>query len=403
MSNALIYSPSFDGHRQVYLFVLSDILSKLGFKIFIAGNNQRVLSNSFYVDKLRNNSDIKFIDTSIYADEGFDITHDEFIAIQNENEIDLTIFAEADNHISLLVSQIKDKARFRGKLTGIFLRPFYYYEKLSLVDKIRYIKRLPSRWKKDEKLFFEFLLKRYKLLDTAFFIDEKYISDHEHFQWLPDVFQQSADLIVQDEKSGQRIWIEKLEEFKNKNKGKFMFFYFGTPQPRRGYDRLLKMAEDNDGCFVHCGLLDTSARFKYDVESYRSSLKQKGRLFETNEYIEDPACIEYFFKSVSHILLPYRNFFGSSGVMLQALSYGIPILTPEKGIIGYRTKKYKLGSTYNDKHESALDIQYKNFKELDPKLFDKNIEYYMSFQTAENLNKILFNTFNNSGESYIHP
>lgn len=403
MPNVLIYSPSFDGHRQVYVFVLAHVLKELGFKIYIAGNTKQIISNSFYIDKLKKSPETKIIDTSKYAGGGFNITPAEFLGLQNECETDLTVFAEADNHISLLVSQIsKNKNRFRGKLAGIFLRPFYYYQN-GLFDKLRRLKHLLSKWRNENQLFHEFLLRRFSLLNVALSIDENFVAHHQYCHWLPDVFQQYADLIVQDEKSEQRVWIEKLNEFKEKNKGRFLFLYFGTAQFRRGYDILLKMAEENGACFIHCGLRNSNEQYVYDINELRSSLSKNGRLFETDQYIEDPLCIEYFFKSVSHLVLPYRNFFGSSGVMLQALSFGIPILAPENGIMGYRIKKYQLGITYNDKNATSLNTQFDYFKELDPKTFENNIKVYMNYQTAEQLKKVLINTFTVTGELVRQP
>ena len=404
MQNALIYCQNFEGHRQVYIFVLAHVLKGLGFKIFIAGNTKQILWNSFYIDRVKKSLETKIIDTSNYAEGGNNITPAEFLGLQNECETDLTVFAEADNHILLFVSQIsKKKNRFRGKLVGIFLRPFYYYDQIGLLDKLRNIKHLSSRWKNDDQLFHEFFLRRFSLLNVALYTDENFVAHHKYCQWLPDVFQQYADLIVQDEKSEQRAWIGKLDEFKEKNKGRFLFLYFGTAQFRRGYDILLKMAVDNGGCFIHCGLSTGTEKYVHDINELRSSLSKNGRLFETDQYIEDPFCIEYFFKSVSHLVLPYRNFFGSSGVMLQALSFGIPILAPEKGIIGYRIKKYQLGITYNDKNATSLNTQFDNFKELDPKTFENSIKIYMNYQSAEQLKKILINTFTVTGEPVIQP
>src|SRR5664279_1655939 len=179
MPNALIYSPDFDGHRQVYVFVLAHVLQEEGFKIFIAGNTQKILFNSFYIDQLKKNTETYIIDTSKYSDGGLNIDHSDFLKLQNECECDLTIFAEADNHISLLNSQISGNNRLKGKLAGIFLRPFYYYEKPGFLDKLRYLKHFPERWRNDDRLFHEILLKRYSLLDIAFYIDENYVGYHK--------------------------------------------------------------------------------------------------------------------------------------------------------------------------------------------------------------------------------
>lgn len=395
MQNALIFSPSFDGHRQVHVFVMAQILEELGFNIFIAGNTCEKVSNSFYIDKLKNKPALELLDTSGYTGGGVDITIVEFLNLQNLCKADLTIFIEADNHIPLFTSQIfKTKGRLKGRVVGIFLRPFYYYRKTPFLDKLRFLKHLSSRWNKDQKLFFKFFLKRFSLLDVSLSIDENFASHHPKFTWIPDVFQQYAEVIIKaDKKYVQDQWIEKLKIFKEKNKERFPFLYFGTAQYRRGYDILLKLAHQTGGCFIHCGLRDNDARFSHDMNKIISSLKSEDRFFETNEYIEDPLCIEYFFTSVSHLILPYRGFFGSSGVMSQALEYGIPILAPNAGIMGYLIKKYNLGITYSDSDMNSLRVQVQRFKNMDPKLFQHDIKTYMHFQSIEKLKKVLVGSF----------
>jgi glycosyltransferase involved in cell wall biosynthesis len=395
MPNALIFSPGFDGHRQVYVFVMCHILEELGLNIFIAGNTQQKISNSFYLDKLIKNPSITVIDTSNYAAGGLDITLPDFRNLQNSCEAELTIFADADNHLSLFTSQIfQTRKKLRGKVVGIFLRPFYYYRKNGLFEKLRFLKHFAARWKTDEQLFYDFFLNRFSLLDDALSLDENFATNNRNFKWLPDVFQQYAEVILKsDEKSEQRHWIEKLKAFKEKNKDRFSFFYFGTAQYRRGYDILLKLAEETGGCFIHCGLRDNDAIFSYDTNKIISSLKNEDRFFETNEYIKDPLCIEYFFRSVSHLVLPYRKFFGSSGVMLQALEYGIPILASNVGIIGYRIQKHNLGMTYSDSDIKALKTQLDQFKKMNPKLFENNIKAYMDLQSIEQLKTVLVESF----------
>jgi len=404
MPNALIFSPNFDGHRQVYVFVITHILRDLDFRVYIAGDIKRKISNSFYIDKLREISDVEVIDTSKYEQGGININPGDFRELQNEIAPDLTIFAEADHHISLFNSQFtSDKVKLKGKLIGIFLRPFYFYERTSLIEKLKYFKHLPSKWKNDDRLFHEFFLKRHSLLDIALSIDENFVAHHKYFTWLPDVFQQFADLIVQDEKSEQRIWINRLNDFRKRNEGKFFFFYFGTAQFRRGYDLLLKMAEESGGCFIHCGLRNSMEQYAYDADDLRSSLMKDGRLFETDQFIADPLCIEHFFRSVTHLVLPYRNFFGSSGVMLQALNYGIPVLAPAIGVIGYRIRKYKLGMTYYDKGKRSFINQFAKFRQINPRSFEKAIGDYMNYQTPDQLRNVLINVFSGNNNHIKQP
>lgn len=395
MKNALLFSPSFVGHRQVYIFVFVQILQKLGYTIYIAGNFKTKLNSTFYFDRFKDNENIFRIDTSTFDGDGVGIKIDEFIDLQNKYDIELTVFTEADSHIPLFVSQLKSgKKRLKGKTVGIFLRPFYFYHKLSLIDKARYVKRLHSFWDTDTRFFHEVLNPFFHLLNVSLHLDDFFVSKHRRTVCLPDVFQQFADQLVKEENSSQRLWIQKLDEFKNNNKGATMLLYFGAPQERRGYDVLLKLALDNNACFIHCGLRNDDTDYEYDVNKLREVLETQNRLFETNEYLTDPSTIEYFFKSVNHLILPYRDFLGSSGVMLQALGYNIPVLVPEVGIIGYRVKKYNLGFTFI---KGSFEKQFRSFLNTPKESFTKSIEEYMKSQSFQNLNSVLIQAL--SGES----
>lgn len=342
------------------------------------------------------------IDTSKYADNGFQITNSEFIELQKNYKIDVTIFTEADHHIHLFGSQVLNRRKkLQGRTVGFFLRPFYYYQKASFLNRLRYIKNF--NLKSDNLFFYEFLVKRFRLLNSALTIDENYVSHNTYFKWVPDMFQQYAENILKEEKTSQRAWIKKINDFKNRNKDRFCFLYFGTTQFRRGYDLLLKMAVENDACFIHCGLSTEDDKYLYNTNDLRSILQMEGRLMETNEYISDPLSIEHFFKATDHLILPYRDFFGSSGVMLQALSYGIPVLVPESGVMGYRVKKYQLGMTYNTNTDS-LNEKFNDFIKMPKSMFEDSILKYMKFQNPYLLKAALVNILGNGiGEPVKHP
>lgn len=391
MANALIYSANFDGHRQVYAFVLTDILQKSDYNVFIAGNLKSTGSDSFYIRKLSEDSSITFIDTSNYNNSGASITGIEFLELQNKCRADLTILAEADNHIALINSQLGNKSlKFRGRIMGIFLRPFFFYQKKSFLNHLKHFKNLSKTWRTDTGFFHKYILRYSKVLDAAFYIDEKFASTNSRiYRWLPDVFQQYAESILKEENADQNHWKEELNEFIGRNKGKFVFLYFGTAQARRGYDILMKMAVDHSGCFVHCGLSVATDSFGYDVQNLKDKLINSGSLFETREYITDPGCIEYFFRSASHIILPYRNFAGSSGIMIQALEYGIPVLVPDFGIIGHRVRKFGLGAVYNQNDERGLDKSFIHFSKSEPSSYRHSIQQFMQYQSADLLQSVL--------------
>lgn len=395
--NALIYSAGFDGHRQVYVYVLSHILKENGFNVFVGGNFKEKILDSSYIDKIKKDKSIELIDTSSYRGNGLEITLKEFVQLQDKHSINLTIFTFADHHIELFTSQIGNhKLKLRGRNVGIFLRPFYFYDHFTLLDKLRYIKRLKGNWRSNVRLFHEVLLNRFKLLDKSCHIDEKFVSHHKKAVWLPDVFQQYAEtLIKKDEYPDEQRWIDILDSFKLNNKDRFIFLYFGSAQPRRGYDLLLKMAVDYNGCFVHCGLNNEKENYAFKVDELKAILSKEGRILETNQYITDPNCIEHFFKSVTHLVLPYRNFMGSSGVMLQALGYHIPVLVPDKGIIGYRVKHHNLGMVFGSESDT-LYTQFDKFIQIPKESYYDTIEKYMNFQSESQLRHVLTHVCNNS-------
>ena len=201
----------------------------------------------------------------------------------------------------------------------------------------------------------------------------------------------------------QRQWIQILEEFMKINAGRFVFLYFGTAQSRRGYDIVMNMAARNNGCFIHCGLRNEKEKFPSDLDKIRMSLDKRGALLETNQFIEDPLCVETFFKAATHLILPYRDFYGSSGVMLQALSYGIPVLSPRRGIIGHRIDKYGLGLTYNDNDPADFEARFQTFRNKAPESFKESIESYMTYQTSSNLVRSLKEILSGNTESVILP
>jgi len=56
--------------------------------------------------------------------------------------------------------------------------------------------------------------------------------------------------------------------------------------------------------------------------------------------------IERFFRCSDRMVLPYDDFWGSSGVMLQALDYGLPVLVASRGLVGWQVGTASLGATY---------------------------------------------------------
>lgn len=394
MRKVLIYSPLIDGHRQMYVYVLYRLLKEDGFSVYIAFDFSSKFDNSNYIEKIKLDESVIFIDTHGYDGGGLNLTKDDFFDLGKRFKFDITIFPEADHHISFFNSLLSfNKKKHTGKIIGIFLRPFYFYEKKSFFQKIKYIKYLLKNWRTDTQFFFQVLFKFFSVIDIAYCIDENFVNYQNRIKWLPDVFQGLTEELIQENKQTNQSWLFKIEEFKKNNPNRFVFLYFGTAQYRRGYDQVLKMAKAFNGVFVHCGLRGDNGLYSQEIENIRKELYLENRILETNEYIEDPVLIESFFRMTTHIVLPYRNFYGSSGVMIQAISYGIPVLVNEVGIMGYRVCKYHLGCVYNEFETGSLYSQFRRFIQISPNEFQNGFNEFINTQNSKFLKESLKRDF----------
>jgi hypothetical protein len=128
-----------------------------------------------------------------------------------------------------------------------------------------------------------------------------------------------------------------------------VLLYFGTGAWYKGYDCFLKLAQTDGNAFaLHAGAPERGEKGKsylYDVEDMRHALLRQGRLFETNAFIESDDLISLLFRSIGRFVSTHRLTL-SSGTVLQALELGKSVLTPDAGLVGWRTREYRLGTTH---------------------------------------------------------
>jgi glycosyltransferase involved in cell wall biosynthesis len=93
---------------------------------------------------------------------------------------------------------------------------------------------------------------------------------------------------------------------------------------------------------------------------------ERGGLLETGGHYLDPATADAFMAAARCVVLPYRAHDGSSGVMLQALAAGRPVLVPDRGLMAYRVRGFGLGSVYRDGDHDDLRRQFRELQERGP-------------------------------------
>lgn len=359
MKHALVFSPSLDGHRQVYAQYFIESLLKRDFRVFMVSESSEVKKNYPYLHNYQSNPSV----TTVGIKEALGISLSDFRKLQGRFDIDLTVFLEADNHLKLLNYQLLPGfPRLRGKNIGVFLRSsnYIYLPKphSNLWNRILFIKHLPKHWQSDPFIFNEFTLPKYKLINTSLMLDEIFVETHTKIhQWLPDII---FPILPDDPNTvmvEKRLWEPQLASFLEKNKGKEILLYFGEAQYRRGYDSLLKLACEEKCCFIHCGLSSYPEKYEVDILELKNYLDSQGLLFETKAFIQCYQTMQLFFSVCKYVVLPYRRHFVSSGVMLQAIHFGKPVLVSDQGLMAARTQLHHLGLIYC--HDDYADLKQK--------------------------------------------
>ena len=211
-------------------------------------------------------------------------------------------------------------------------------------------------------------------------LDEYFVEKHTKIhQWIPDLV---FPLLPDDPNiaiAEQRLWEPQLACFLKKNIGKEILLYFGEAQPRRGYDTLLKLTCEEKFCFIHCGLSSYPEKYEVDIRELKNYLDSQSLLFETNAFIQCYQTMQLFFNACKYVVLPYRRHFGSSGVMLQAVHFGKPVLVSNQGLMAARTQQHHLGLTYYHDDYEDLKEQLKILKETSNEFSNDLVRYKQIF------------------------
>lgn len=402
----LIYSPDLSGHRQVYCDVITDILLELGAEVVLAigGTTCGDLKKWKYVSHFTANPHVDIVDCCQFSSKQSNLlVVEEIISFQKQHKIDVTLFADADhNRSELWRIGVGDAPRLMGRNIGIFGWTSGWYpmediwtgakKELTWRQKLGKLKRqvFQQQPRNSKEFFFQEVIGRRKVLDIALVKDERVANDIGYpFLWFPDIYKSFNVEETQDDQVEYESISVKYCDFLAKHSGYEVLLYFGKAQGYKGYDLMLKLAEmDDSACFVHCGELYAEGRGEPDAQSIRSKLSAQGRLFETQQYIHSQRLIDLFFSSTSRMVSTHR-LTGSSGVMLQALDAGKPILVPNAGLLGYRMKGNNLGLTYEHGNIQDLFQQWKIFKRIPTDDYAESINAYMKMYSRESLTKLI--------------
>ena len=173
-----------------------------------------------------------------------------------------------------------------------------------------------------------------------FFNEELYEFVHAHFDktgasvfWCPDPYE---ELTIPENESSAKPVIPQL-------------LMAGHHKPRKGTQWALEsLSEWSSGALEVLIVGKVSAL--PDLESVIARLPSSVEVRIVDRRVSDEE-LEDFYKTCTAVLLPYRHFGGSSGIFVNALFHGKPVISSNWGIIGSRTKRVRGGLVFD--HDSS--------------------------------------------------
>lgn len=368
MPHVLIYSPDVLGHPRVYCRVIADALMGLPVRISIAlGFTDEVgLKDSPDLWPLEARDGVQLIDTRGHSATGAPhLTAEELVRLQETVGATTTLFIEADKSVAEFRRIAENAApRFHGRTLAIFANTAEWHpgedsftgERLTLRGRtmrrtLGNLKRAVFDRRNTMKYFYEKTIIGAGLFSEIFVKDERLAEWRgPPVRWMPEISrpptapESTTDVVELARRRAD------LKAFLARNEGREPMLYFGDAAFYKGYDLFLKFLAENDYvCGLHPGRLQYRptdvANFEHDVEALRRQLHAEGRLFETDAYVHSQGIKELFFRAIRLYVTTHRLALSSS-TMIQAAEFGLPVLVPDRGLLGHRVRTYGIGDVY---------------------------------------------------------
>ena len=356
----LIYAPNIGGHRQVYCNVIThwaleskmDVILCIGNDWCRGGNT--ISQDSPYIDLYMTNNNVDFINASQKPPHKSDSEY--LFDLENDIKPDLIFVISGDEFNHSLYSFMKDlivSKKHSSKWVGIFISCFYY------PDLANWLKQRVQKLMLKQKL---------KYFDKTYWLDEYFVNNTniQNKFWLPDI-SKSFNVAANNDDAEFELLCPQIDNFLINNKGKDVLLFFGRDFNRKGFDFIIELAlEDEQFVVLRAGDPLENMDESQEIMEKMSILEKNGRLLNIPKFIKNPIIISKLFQATNYILLPYRDHYSSSGVMLQAIEFQKPVVVPNIGLMGKRVFENHLGITYKHK-------KYDEFKKA---VYKMQNEYY---------------------------
>ena len=146
--------------------------------------------------------------------------------------------------------------------------------------------------------------------------------------------------------------------FKLPGEEKTIFLHIGTSEKRKGLADTIKAFHrglSNPQFRERAFLLRVGMNDKLSAQDRVKLLElvKSGNAAITEKFVSESDFIEYF-SAADVVLLPYRKFRFSSGILVNALNAGRPVIASDYGMIGKATMEIASGTCFKDSSVSSL-------------------------------------------------
>ena len=359
LDRVALISPDLSGHRVVYAVALGQDIVSLGGQVVLltvepsSDSRTGFLLDAFPGDvvALRQDGGV-FRHPRVFAGE---------VAALGAGT---TLFLEADLHEQLLRRQLMPtQPRLARHRVGLFIRagsrPVCWDGKAG---RSRYARQPLSRDTARSQLFYNAVLPGLGLLDCALFLDEYFVAQRPRARhWLPDICECVAHPPEHLRRRDQQS-LRALARFIDAHPGRPRIPYFGRAAIRRGYFELIRLADAVGGVFLHAGDIPDRCTADGTAAAARNRLAARGCIFETGVPLAGFDAARVFLQAAECAVLPYEGHYGSSGVMIQALQAGLPVLVPDDGLMARRVSDHQIGLVYRHGDSSDLIAKYERLR-----------------------------------------
>lgn len=391
--------PNMDGHRQVYCRELCDYFLSRGCSVTVS-TDTTALARIAELSRLLRLPQVRFVRDTWTNKSGAAAQLKTLVVVARHAGADVTFLAEADGAHGLLAAQVaRPRYRLPGRRVGLFIRSTNYIHRTQCNQVGRLGKAVIAAYSfrplslARPRLFHEVIAQHFSVLDAALCLDEVFAaSQGSRYVWLPDIAVASVDYDADGAEAAE--WAARVSDFVQTQHGRPVVVYAGTPYARRGYQALLELTRDIDGCFIHCGrLYDPDGDDPDEDRGARAALVARSAILESGRAYQSFETAQVTLRAARCVVLPYSRHLGSSGVMLQALMAGRPVLVPDQGLMAWRVRNFGLGLTFASGDSRDMRYRFSVLQNTPPGVFADAVsqftEYFVRAQRAAALDLAL--------------